>query len=281
MQHLNDNQQTHPSKAILDNIKAIGRLHCLLHHSDYRLVSNIRCTSNISCPPTLGNSQLKFSPTISLAKTSNTRCTPSFDSQVSIVDKVWSGPTWSELLRVAWDFDSPWITGPMTAHQSVAYVRYIILAPAANLCTLSAIVFLPIKAWIWRHLCRYIDGSAILLTQMTKYFAMCHNENYVEWNGISIKSHQFVTNCPYQTIYSKHNICSYEFLLRFHDSFAGRLRNQIRTTWLWKIDTQFISSLILHNTTEIIIIIKWNVLFVEKKKLVTSSAGQKSPIDSM
>ena len=55
-----------------------------------------------------------------------------------------------------------------------------------------------------------------------------------------------------------------KFLLRFHDSFAGRLRNQIRTTWLWKIDIWFISSLLLHYTTDIIIIIKWNVLFVEK-----------------
>ena len=121
----------------------------------YRLVSNIRHTSNISRTPTLKNSQLEFSPTISLAKTSNTRCTPSFDFWVSIVDKVWSRP---------WDFDSLWITGPMTAHQSVAYVRHITLAPAVNLCTLSAIVFLPIKAWIWRHRHRYIDGSAILLT---------------------------------------------------------------------------------------------------------------------
>ena len=102
------------------------------------------------------------------------------------------------------------------------------------------------------------------MTQMTKDFAMRHDENYVEWNGFSIKSHQFVTNCPYQTIFSKHNICSYEFLLRFHDGFAGRLRNQIRTTWLCKIDTWFISSLILHSSTDIIIIIKWNVLFVEK-----------------
>ena len=74
-------------------------------------------------------------------------------TRVSIVDKV---PTWSKLLRVGWDFDSPWITGPMTANQSVAYVRHVKLAPAANLCTLSAIVFLPIKAWIWRNLCRYI-----------------------------------------------------------------------------------------------------------------------------
>ena len=73
------------------------------------------------------------------------------------------GPSYSDS-RVAWNFDSPWITGPMTAHQSVAYVRHIILAPAANLCTLSAIVFLPIKAWIWRHIRRYLDGSAVLLT---------------------------------------------------------------------------------------------------------------------
>ena len=130
----------------------------------YRLVSNIRRTSNISCTPILGNSQLEFSPTISLAKTSNTRCTPSFVSGVSIVDKVWSRPIWSELLWVAWDFDSPCITGPMTAHQSVVYARHITLAPAANICTLSAIAFLPIKAWIWRHLHRHIDGRAILLT---------------------------------------------------------------------------------------------------------------------
>ena len=105
----------------------------------------------------------------------------------------------------------------------------------------SAIVFLPIRAWIWRHIRRqrhFVDCQRTRMTMLTKDFAMRHDENYVEWNGISIKWYQFVTNCPYhQTIYSKHNICSYEFLLRFHDSFAGRLRNQIRTTWLWKIDT--------------------------------------------
>ena len=83
----------------------------------YRLVSNVRRTSNIRRTPTLGNSQLEFSPTISLAKTSNTRRTPSFDFSASIVDKVRSRPTWSELLRVAWDFDSPWIKGPMTPYQ--------------------------------------------------------------------------------------------------------------------------------------------------------------------
>ena len=68
----------------------------------------------------------------------------------------------AHMVRVARDFDSLWITGPMTAQQSVAYVRHNTLAPAANLCTISAIVFLPIKAWIWRNLRRYIDGSAIL-----------------------------------------------------------------------------------------------------------------------
>ena len=117
----------------------------------YRLVSNISHTSNIKRTPTLGDSVLEFSPTISLAKTSNTRRTPSNDSWVLTVDKVWSRPTWSELFRVAWDLDSPWITGPMTAHQSVAYVRHItlLLAPAANLCTLSAIIFLPIKAGLY------------------------------------------------------------------------------------------------------------------------------------
>ena len=76
----------------------------------------------------------------------------------------WSKPTWFELLQVAWDFDSPWVTGSMTAYQSVAYVRHVTLAPAANLCTLSAIIFFPIKAWIWCHLRRYTDGNTILLT---------------------------------------------------------------------------------------------------------------------
>ena len=37
----------------------------------------------------------------------------------------------------------------------------------------------------------------------------------------------------------------------------------------------------LHNTTEIIIIIKWDVLLLEKIFLVTSSTGQESPIDGM
>ena len=46
----------------------------------YRLVCNIRRTSNIRHTPTLGNSQLEFSLTISLPQTSNTRRTPSFDS---------------------------------------------------------------------------------------------------------------------------------------------------------------------------------------------------------
>ena len=128
----------------------------------YRLVSNIRRTSNITRTPTLGNPQLEFSPTISLAKTSNTRRTPSFDFWVSIVDKVRSRPTWSELLQVAWDFDSPWIKGPMTPYQSRPYVRHVAVIPAAKLCDLIAIVFLSIEVRIRHSLRRYIDGSAIL-----------------------------------------------------------------------------------------------------------------------
>ena len=78
----------------------------------------------------------------------------------------------------------------------------------------------------------------------------------------------------FYSIYSKHDICSAIFLLRFHGSFAGRLHNQIRTTYkvtcLWKLetDTKFISSLFLHNTTSITVIIEWNVLFVEKIFLI-------------
>ena len=90
----------------------------------------------------------------------------------------------------------------------------------------------------------FVDCQRTCMTQMTKDFAMRHDESYVEWNGISIKWYQFVTNCPYhQTIYSKHNICSFEFLWRFHDSFASRLRNQIRTTVMenWHIINFFIN----------------------------------------
>ena len=112
--------------------------------------------------PTLGNSQLEFSRTISLAKTSNTRRTPSFDFWVSIVDKVRSWPTWSELLRVAWDFDSPWIKGPMTPYQSRPYARHVAVIPAAKLCDSIAIVFLSIEVRIRHNLRRYIDGSTIL-----------------------------------------------------------------------------------------------------------------------
>ena len=49
---------------------------------------------------------------------------PKFWLWVWIADKV-CVPTWSKLLRVDWDFDSPWITGPVTPHQSQANVRHI------------------------------------------------------------------------------------------------------------------------------------------------------------
>ena len=80
----------------------------------------------------------------------------------SIVDKVRSRPTWSELLRVAWDFDSPWIKGTMTPYQSRPYARHIAVIPVAKLCDSIAIVFLSIEVRIRHNLRRYIDGSAIL-----------------------------------------------------------------------------------------------------------------------
>ena len=125
-----------------------------------------------------------------MAKISDTRRTRVLTLWVSIVDKVWSRPTWSGLLWVAWDFDSPWITGPMTAHQSVAYVRHITLAPAVNLCTLSAIIFFPIKAWIWRHHCRYINSSAILLTVRDLYDPDDQRYRHASWRKLcGIKWH--------------------------------------------------------------------------------------------
>ena len=50
----------------------------------------------------------------------------------------------------------------------------------------------------------FVDCQRTRMTQLTKDFAMRHDENYVEWNGISIKWYQFVTNCPYhQTIFQE------------------------------------------------------------------------------
>ena len=77
-----------------------------------------------------------------------------------------SRPTWSELLwlpsglrfRLAVDHrtnDSSSVCGVCEAYY---------ISTHCILCTLSAIVFLPIRAWIWCHIRRYLDGSAILLT---------------------------------------------------------------------------------------------------------------------
>ena len=128
----------------------------------------------------------------------------------------------------------------------------------------------------------FVDCQGTRMTQMTKDFTMRHDENYVEYNSISIKSHQFVTNCPYQTIYSKHNICSYEFLW-YDFTIVLPVDCAIKSgpRGCGKLTHYLFFSLILHNTIEIIIIIKWDVLLVEKIFLVTSSTGQKSPIGGM
>ena len=160
---------------------------------------------------------------------------------------VWSRPTWSELLRLpsglrfwlAVDHrtnDSSSVCGVCEAYYISTHCES--LYPKCNHFSSNKSMNMTPYSPIPRRQRHFVDCQRTRMTQLTKDFAMRHDENYVEWNGISIKWYQFVTNCPYhQTIYSKHNICSYEFLLRFHDSFAGRLRNQIRTTWLWKIDT--------------------------------------------
>ena len=128
----------------------------------YRLVSNIRRTSNIRHTPTLGNSQLEFLRPSVWPKPPIQDAPRVLTFWVSIVDKVQSRPTWSELLQVAWDFDSLWIKGPMTPYQSQPYARHIAVIPAAKLCDSIAIVFLSIEVRIRHHLRRYIDGSAIL-----------------------------------------------------------------------------------------------------------------------
>ena len=66
----------------------------------YQGIANLDAPA-LRCTLTFGYSQIKFPLTISWAKISNTRRTLTFDSWASIVDKVWSRPTWSELLWVA------------------------------------------------------------------------------------------------------------------------------------------------------------------------------------
>ena len=128
---------------------------------------------------------------------------------------------WYWLVWPWWGGRMYWIVNGVTSDVGVPST-YLVSNKSMNMAPSSP---------IHRRQCHFVD------CQGTKDFTMRHDENYVEWNSISIKWHQFVTNWPYQTIYSKHNICSYNFLLRFPDSFAGRLRNQIQTMWLWKIDT--------------------------------------------
>ena len=109
----------------------------------------------------------------------------------------------------------------MTPCQSRPYARHIAVIPAAKLCDSIAIVFLSIEKNTTpsppmpRSAAPFCLLSKYPYLQISKDFDMRHNKNYVEYNGISIKPHQFVTNCPYQTIYSNHNICSYVFCYDF------------------------------------------------------------------
>ena len=80
----------------------------------YRLVSNIRRTSIIRRTPTLGDYQLEFSQTISLAKTSNTSRTLSFDSECRLLTKCEVDPhrplTGTRMVRAALPGLRFWLT---------------------------------------------------------------------------------------------------------------------------------------------------------------------------
>ena len=150
-----------------------------------RLVSNIRRTSNIRSTPTLGNSQLEFSPTISLAKTSNTSRTPSFDYWVSIVDQMRRRPTWSELLPVRF-----WLTVDQRTNDSSS-VSAVCETYCSNTCcealwlNCNRISFNRSKNMtpsppIPRSAAPYCLLSKYPYRQITKDFAMRHDENYVQ-----------------------------------------------------------------------------------------------------
>ena len=134
---------------------------CLYSNILYRLLSNIRCTSNIRRAPTFGNSQLQFSPTISSSKTSQYK---TLECRLSTKCELPHGPSCSEWPAILTHRGSQdqW-------HLISLWRMWGILAPAANLCTPSVIIFVSIKARIWRYLRWYIDGSAILLTVKYPY----------------------------------------------------------------------------------------------------------------
>ena len=168
----------------------------LLQHRSLQttIKSPMQAAPLIQGAPRLLSIPSEFSKTIILAKTSNTRRTPSIDSWVSVVDNVWSRSTGTHMVlaaprQVAWAFDSPWITGPMTPYQSHPYARHIALMPAAKLCDSIAIIFLSIKVTIWHHLCWYLDRQrhfvycqSIPIWPDNQRFrhAARHDENYVE-----------------------------------------------------------------------------------------------------
>ena len=117
--------------------------------------------------------------------------------------------------------DSPWIKGQW---HLISLGRKHTVIPASFVTQLQSYFF---------HDLRHTDGSAILF--------WLSRDPYDPWPKISMRQKlcgikrcfdKITSVCDKLSIsnyYSKHNICSYEFLLRIHDSFAGQLRNQIRT----------------------------------------------------
>ena len=78
------------------------------------------------------------------------------------------------------------------------------LYPKCNLISSNKSMNMTPYSPIPRRQRHFVDCQRTRMTQLTKDFAMRHDENYVEWNGISIKWYQFVTNCPYhQTIFQE------------------------------------------------------------------------------
>ena len=70
----------------------------------------------------------------------------------------------------------------------------------------------------------------------------------------------------------------YDFT-EFCQSIAQSNPDHLQSHVFVETDIKFISSsLFLHNTTSITVIIEWNVLFVEKIFLMTFSTGHRSPI---
>ena len=179
--------------------------------------------------------------------------------------RLWRRPTWSELLRVAWDFDSQWRqrTNDTSSVSGVceAYYFSIRCEPLYPKC--NRICFNKSKNIIFADtsmaapfcwLSKYPDDPDDQRFRQASRWKLC---------GLKRRFDKIISVCDIC------DICSSVLLLRFHGRFASQLHNQIRT--MCKVTHLFVENwhifflfIILHYIPSLTVIIRWKVLFVKK-----------------